>query len=63
MNYIKRLETENEELKATLAMANNEITNLMAYLASSKFHGAENDYAHVSTDIFPKLRELREIVS
>jgi hypothetical protein len=35
------------------------LSDLMHYLESSKFQGPGNDYAHVSTDIFPKVREIR----
>ena len=34
------------------------VRELLAYLQMPKFQGAENDFVHVSTDLFPKLREI-----
>ncbi|MBB4200586.1 hypothetical protein CCR94_18195 [Rhodoblastus sphagnicola] len=35
------------------------LIEIEVYLASPKFHGADNDYAHVTTDILPKVRAAR----
>jgi hypothetical protein len=59
MNYIKKLQTENEALRNNLREIDGEITALMAYYTSAKFQGILNDYAHTSTDIIPRLYELR----
>lgn len=59
MNYIKRLESENQELKGKLETVNALLTETMAYLMSAKFLGVENDYVHVRTDILPKLAEIK----
>jgi hypothetical protein len=58
-NYIKRLEADRRALECQLIDVRNELTELLTYLNSSKFQGDGNDYVHVSTDIFPKLAELR----
>jgi hypothetical protein len=47
------------EASEALANARKSISELMAYLETSKFQGPENDYVQISTDIFPKLREIR----
>jgi hypothetical protein len=59
MNYIKRLEAERRALETQLFEVRDELTEMLAYLNSPKFQGADKDYVHVSTDIFPKLVELR----
>jgi hypothetical protein len=59
MNYIKKLQTENETLRANLQELSQEITDLLTYYTGSKFHGILNDYAHASTDVVPRLYELR----
>ena len=58
-NYIKQLQNENIHLKASLEKAIDELTEMQAYYLSSKFQGAENDYAHVSTDIQPRLMQVK----
>lgn len=59
MNYINFLQDKNEAQGRAMAGAVTLLSDLMAYLESSKFRGPENDYVHVSTDIFPKIREIR----
>ena len=59
MNYIKRLENENLELKGKLAIVNAMLLETIGYLMTDKFAGIENDYVHVRTDILPKLAEIR----
>ena len=59
MNYIQSLREANDEKTATICAAVEELTNLMAYLQTSKFQGPDMDYVHISTDLFPKLREIR----
>lgn len=49
---------ENAELLEKLVQINEEITDLFAYYGSPKFR---EDYAFVSTDIMPRLRNLRNV--
>lgn len=59
-NYIKQLQNENIHLKAAMEKAINDVIELQAYYGSTKFTGVENDYAHVSTDIQPRLSNLKK---
>ena len=60
MNYIKELQSENNEMRNTLMDIQNEIATLLIYYTSPKFQGFQNDFAHVSTDILPRVVKLRE---
>lgn len=60
-NYIKRLQDEKKDLLQTLNDIQWKLIDLEVYLTSSKFHGSDNDYVHVSTDMLPKLREVRSM--
>jgi hypothetical protein len=35
------------------------LDELISYLSSTKFEGFEKDFVYVSTDILPKLKQLR----
>lgn len=59
MNHIQRLQAERDELRADLNALSGELTDLLLYLASSKFAAPDADYIHVSTDLTPRLRTLR----
>jgi len=59
VNYISFLQDKNEAQGRATAEAITMLSDLMAYLESSKFQGDGNDYVHVRTDIFPKIREIR----
>ncbi len=59
MNYIGFLQDKNEAQGRAMAEAITLLSNLMHYLESSKFQGTDNDYVQISTDIFPKIREIR----
>lgn len=59
MNYIKQLKNENERLKNSIDEAVNELIEYQKYFNSSKFSGIENDFAHVSTDIYIKITNLK----
>jgi septation ring formation regulator EzrA len=59
MNYIHRLQKENEELHQQLRDVREQLAEIERYLSSSKFQGPENDYVHVRTDILPKIRTAR----
>jgi hypothetical protein len=61
MNHIHRLTQERDEAQEALRQTNEALTELLAYLSSSKFHGVDNDVVHVSTDIAPKLRDIRTL--
>lgn len=59
MNYIKKLQTENEELKKGIEEAINELIDYQKYYTLPKFQGIENDFAHVSTDIYAKITTIK----
>lgn len=59
MNYIKRLQAENDALKARLDTALTEVTDLQKYYTSEKFQ--KHDHAFVSTDVLPRLAHLKTL--
>jgi hypothetical protein len=59
VNYIQSLQESNAEKLTLISEAVEELTSLMAYLQTPKFHGTGNDYVQISTDIFPRLRAIR----
>jgi molecular chaperone GrpE (heat shock protein) len=58
MNYIHQLQNEIAELKEQNNQIEAELLNYVIYFRSEKFQGFENDYAHVSTDLLPKMELL-----
>jgi hypothetical protein len=56
-NHIARLIRERDEAQASLRAVREALTDMQRYYTSSKFHGPDNDYTYVSTDLMPKLRE------
>jgi len=61
MNYIKKLQAENAELKGQLSEIHERLIDYMRYYNSDKFHGTDNDFAHVTTDVYPRLSELKKL--
>ena len=59
MNYFAKLKTENEQLKTGIENAIAQLIQYQSYLNSQKFAGIENDFAHVSTDVYPKFTEIK----
>ena len=59
MNYIKKLQKENDHLKNSLETAINELIEYQRYYNSSKFTSVENDFAHVSTDVYVKITTIK----
>ena len=59
MNYIKKLQSENTELKNGIETAINELAEYQKYYALPKFQGIDNDFAHVSTDISAKITTIK----
>ncbi len=59
MNYIGFLQDKVEAQANAMAATVTLLTDLMAYLESSKFAGPDKDYVQVSTDIFPRIRSIR----
>ena len=57
-NHIARLIRERDEYAAQMRDAREALVDIMHYLQGTKFHGVENDYVHVSTDMMPKLIAL-----
>lgn len=58
MNYIKKLQQENAELKQNLKETEENVLDILAYLSLPKFQGEGNDYVHVSTDIKHQIKYL-----
>lgn len=58
-NHIARLIRERDEYAAQMREARDALIDIMHYLQSPKFHGVDNDYVYVSTDIMPKLISLQ----
>lgn len=58
MNYIKKLNNTINETKSEVSEIEAELLEIAIYLSSDKFHGHENNYVHVSTDILPKVRNV-----
>ena len=58
-NYIQKLKAENEELKKGIETAINELIDYQKYYALPKFAGIENDFAHVSTDVYAKITTIK----
>lgn len=61
MRYINKLQAENEELKDALKTVENELTDILVYLASEKFQGPLNNYVN-SDEMFNRVREIRGMV-
>jgi len=59
MNYIKKLENENTQLKNGLETAIKELIEYQKYYNSPKFNSIENDFAHVSTDVYVKITTIK----
>lgn len=62
MNYIKKLELENQQLTDKLEAVRKAIIDAQIYYTLPKFQGTGNDYAHVSTDVYPRLQEIKNII-
>jgi hypothetical protein len=58
MNYIKRLEEGNRELTTLRCELVDLISDKMAYLASDKFQGPDNNFVN-AREMFTFLAELR----
>jgi hypothetical protein len=58
-NYIARLIKERDEAVTALGDIHWKLVELEVYLTSTKFYGTDNDYVHVSTDILPKISNIR----
>ena len=56
--YITTLQERVQDKAAALFDSEQELMGIITYLQSSKFHGVDKDYVHVSTDIMPKLTAL-----
>ena len=59
MNYIQFLQDKTEAQGRAIAETVTQLSDLMAYLESAKFQGPDNDFVHIKTDLFPRLREIR----
>jgi len=58
MNNIQRLTNERNSALQELFLKNEAIIELLKYYSSDKFNWPENDYAHVRTDLLPRLQAL-----
>lgn len=63
MNYIKQLQTENQELKNSMEYALELLIEMQSYYSSDKFMGPENDYAHIKTDVYPRISALKMYIA
>lgn len=61
MNYIKQLQEENKQLKEQLKEINETSMEYLKYFSLPKFNGIENDYCHVSTDIYYKIDNIKNL--
>jgi hypothetical protein len=59
MNHIKKLQAENTQLKNNIETAITELIEYQRYFNSAKFLGIENDFAHVSTDVYTKITTIK----
>lgn len=59
--YIKKVETENNELKKALNVIAKNILDLERYLLSNKFQGQENNFVN-PTDVLTRLSESLDLV-
>ena len=58
MNYIKRLEMENAEMREQLKQIQDSCTASMGYLASPKFQGPDNNWVNAE-EMATRFREIR----
>ena len=49
-------------MKIALEESRKQLIDLLVYYSSEKFQGAENDFAHVSTDIRPRINEVKNYI-
>jgi len=59
VTYAARMTAERDTFADQLDDVRNILIEIEVYLAGPKFHGADNDYAYVTTDILPKIRAAR----
>jgi hypothetical protein len=59
VTYAARMTAERDTYADQLDSVRNLLIEIEVYLASPKFHGADNDFIHVTTDILPKIRAAR----
>lgn len=62
MNHIHQLQSDNAQMKIALEEARTQLIDLLVYYSSEKFQGSENDFAHVSTDIRPRINEVKNYI-
>jgi hypothetical protein len=55
VTYAARMTAERDTYADQLDSVRNLLIEIEVYLASPKFHGAANDFIHVTTDILPKI--------
>ena len=64
MNHIDKLRQERDDARQALRETRDFLDWMQAYYALPKFTRApENDYAHVSTDIAPKIANARRLAT
>lgn len=57
MNHIARLTAERDDARETIRAARDALLEVTSI--SPKFHGPDNDYVHLRTDILPKIEAIR----
>lgn len=67
MNYINKLQVENQQLNARIRSVNEEINNFRAFLFSDKFQGYDKDGGRkdwiATTDVDAKMAALKFILN
>lgn len=58
MNYIKRLATENTELKENIEAVIDTLNDKLRYLSSSKFQGYENNFVNAE-EAYKMIAEIK----
>lgn len=59
VRHINRLIKERDELQHCLSYIERMLTDLTLYLTSDKFAWPDKDYAHVRTDMLPRIEAIR----
>ena len=59
MNHIQKLQHDNQVLKNGIDIAINELIEYQKYYSLDKFKGIENDFAHISTDVYAKITTIK----
>lgn len=59
MNHIARLTQERDELAALVREIRSDLTELARYYQGDKFAWPDRDFAHVRTDVLPRITAIQ----